>query len=386
MQRKAVLSLLAFLASFVSLSATSNRPPAFGDSLPGLTPSQRAAFADGLAEFTQVEAVEDGLGPVFNEASCAACHSVPVVGGGSARLETRFGTLTNGQFDPLAQLGGSLIQDHAIEGFLPESVPADATIVAGRRTTPLFGLGLVDAVPDGDFFLIAAEEAQRNDGTAGRVHIVPDLVHGGTAVGKFGWKAQVPNLKQFAADAYLNEMGITNPLFPAENCPSGDCQYLMDHNPAPGLNDDGQGVVQFTDFMTMLDAPPRALGRGRAEAGEKVFNDIGCSSCHLPTLKSGRSDIPALRNRPFHPYSDFLLHDMGSLGDGIVQGDAKGSEIRTAPLWGLRMITTFLHDGRASTLEQAILANEGQGRAARQRFSALDAKKRADLLEFLKSL
>jgi len=100
----------------------------------------------------------------------------------------------------------------------------------------------------------------------------------------------------------------------------------MDHNPAPGLNDDGQGVVQFTDFMTMLDAPPRALGRGRAEAGEKVFNDIGCSSCHLPTLKSGRSDIPALRNRPFHPYSDFLLHDMGSLGDGIVQGDAKAAK------------------------------------------------------------
>jgi len=386
MQRKAVLSLLAFVASFASISATSNRPPAFGDSLPGLTPSQRAAFADGLADFTEVEEVEGGLGPVFNEASCAACHSVPAVGAGSARLEIRFGTLTNDQFDPLGQFGGSLIQDHAIDGFLAESVPAEATIVARRRSTPLFGLGLVDAVPDGDFFLIAAQEAQRNDGTAGRVHMVPDLVHGGTAVGKFGWKAQVPSLKQFAGDAYLNEMGISNPLFQAENCPSGDCQYLEDHNPAPGLNYDGEGAGKLADFMTMRDAPPRAPVRGRADAGEKVFSEIGCSSCHLPTLKSGRSDISALRNRPFHPYSDFLLHDMGSLGDGIVQGDAKGGEIRTAPLWGLRMITTFLHDGRASTLEQAILAHEGQGRAARQRFSALDAKKRADLLEFLKSL
>jgi CxxC motif-containing protein (DUF1111 family) len=386
MQHKAALSLLAFVASFVSISATSNRPPAFGDSLPGLTPSQRVAFADGLADFTDVEEVETGLGPVFNEASCAACHSVPAVGGGSARLETRFGTLTNGQFDPLGQFGGSLIQDQAIEGFQAESVPAEATIVARRRATPLFGLGLVDAVPDGDLFLIAAQEAQRNDGTAGRVHIVTDLVHGGTAVGKFGWKAQVPSLKQFAGDAYLNEMGITNPLFQAENCPNGDCQYLKDHNPAPGLNDDGDGVRKLADFMTMLDAPPRALGRGRAEAGEKVFNEIGCVSCHIATLKTGRSDIPALRYRPFHPYSDFLLHDMGSLGDGIVQGGAKGREIRTAPLWGLRMITTFLHDGRASTVEQAILAHEGQGRAARQRFSALDAKKRADLLEFLKSL
>src|SRR3989442_13218567 len=113
MQRKAVLSLFAFLASFVPVSPTSDRPPAFGDSLPGLTPSQRAAFADGLAEFAQVEGVEDGLGPVFNEASCAACHSVPAVGGGSARLETRFGTLTNGQFDPLAQFGGYPIHVHA---------------------------------------------------------------------------------------------------------------------------------------------------------------------------------------------------------------------------------------------------------------------------------
>ena len=297
MQRKAVLSLLAFVASFASISATSNRPPAFGDSLPGLTPSQRAAFADGLADFTEVEEVEGGLGPVFNEASCAACHSVPAVGGGSARLEIRFGTLTNDQFDPLGQFGGSLIQDHAIDGFLAESVPAEATIVARRRSTPLFGLGLVDAVPDGDFFLIAAQEAQHNDGTAGRVHMVPDLVHGGTAVGKFGWKAQVPSLKQFAGDAYLNEMGISNPLFQAENCPSGDCQYLEDHNPAPGLNDDGEGAGKLADFMTMLDAPPRAPVRGRADAGEKVFSDIGCSSCHLPTLKSGRSDIPALRGK-----------------------------------------------------------------------------------------
>src|SRR5207253_10876569 len=158
MQRKAVLSLLAFVASFASISATSTRPPAFGDSLPGLTPSQRAAFADGLADFSDVEDVETGLGPVFNEASCAACHSVPAVGGGSARLETRFGTLTNGQFDPLGQFGGWLIQDHAIEGFLAESVPAEATIVARRRLTPLFGLGLGDAVPDGDVVRIAPLE------------------------------------------------------------------------------------------------------------------------------------------------------------------------------------------------------------------------------------
>jgi CxxC motif-containing protein (DUF1111 family) len=217
------------------------------------------------------------------------------------------------------------------------------------------------------------------------VSIVTDLVHGGTSIGKFGWKAQVPNLTQFAGDAYLNEMGITNPLFPNENCPGGDCDELA-FNPEPALNDDGHGVAAFAHFMTMLAAPPRAPKHGTFTAGEKVFDAIGCSSCHVPDMKTGSSEIAALRNRPFHPYSDFLLHDMGSLGDGIAQGAASGSEMRTAPLWGLRMVTRFLHDGRASSLEDAILAHDGQGQPARDRFNALDADDRSKLLEFLGSL
>jgi CxxC motif-containing protein (DUF1111 family) len=388
MSRRTAISLsIAVVALlFAAGSASADNPPNFGEPLRGLTAAQLTAFTAGLAEFNAVEAVDEGLGPVFNEASCATCHSVGAVGGGSTRVETRFGRITNGKFDSMPQFGGSLIQDHAIQGFLAEKVPIEATIRTGRRTTPLFGLGLVDAVPDNYFQLLATLEAAAGGGTAGKVHMVNDPVHGGKSVGKFGWKAQVPNLNTFAGDAYLNEMGITNPLFPDESCPQGDCS-LLSANPVPGINDTGSGVLAFTDFMTLLAPPPRGPVNLDAVAGEVIALRIGCFSCHTPVLVTGNtSPVAALRNKVIQPFSDFLLHDMGTLGDGIVQGDATGREIRTAPLWGLRMITTFLHDGRATSIEGAILAHEGQGRAARDRFAALNARDKAQLLAFLKSL
>jgi len=383
---------IATFASLVAASATSDAPPKFGDPLPGLNASQSSAFAAGKTEFNSAEDVNDGLGPVFNGRSCAECHSAPAVGGGSERLVTRFGTTTNGQFDPLAQYGGSLIQDHAItradgsvHNFSPETVPAAATIVAHRRTPPLFGLGYVDAIPDQALFDLAAQEAQRGDGTAGRVNVVTNVATGLQSAGKFGWKSQVPSLFVFSGDAYLNEMGITNPLFPNENCPNGDCSQLK-WNPRPDMNDLGDGVRAFADFMTMLAAPSRGVITSDVTAGEQVFENAGCASCHVATMHTGSSDIAALDNKPFHPYSDFLLHDMGSLGDGIAQGDARGREIRTAPLWGLRAITRYLHDGRASTLTDAILAHDGQGHGARDRFAALDDASKSKLLAFLNSL
>jgi len=390
--RVSVLAL-SLVGSLVTVTAVSDRPPGFGDPLPGLTHTQKLDFDEGLDEFSEIETVEEGLGPVFNEASCATCHVGPgtAIGGSNDRLETRFGKITDGHFDGMSSAGGSLIQDHSI-GFVagheykPETVPAEATIVALRRTTPLFGLGLVDAVPDVDFIALAASEALRDVGTAGRVSMVSDPVHGGTAVGKFGWKAQVPSLMVFSADAYLNEMGITSPLFPNENCPSGNCDDLY-WNPVPTINDDGHAVIAFNNFLTMLDAPPRGKISGEVVSGEKIFGSIGCDSCHVPDMKTGSSDIPALRHRPFHPYSDFLLHDMGPLlGDGIAQGSAGALEMRTAPLWGLRVVTKFLHDGRAATIEDAILKHEGQGSAARDRFEGLSADAKSELLAFLNSL
>ena len=371
--------------------ATAEAGSSAGGPLRGLTPDELARFSAGRDAFVVEEGVGDGLGPVFNGTSCAACHSVPAIGGGSTLVETRFGTTTDGVFDPLANLGGSLIQTDGIGPqdnctFVGEKVPPDATIVAGRRTTSLLGLGLVDAVPDATFLRLASREARLHPTTAGRAHVVRDVSTGALAVGKFGWKSQVPNLFVFSGDAYLNEMGITTPLFPDESCPQGDCTLLA-CDPVPGLDDeDLDDVEHFRDFMTLLAPAPRPWPTLDSLIGSFLFAQAGCAYCHVRTLVTGPSDVAALRFRLIQPFSDFLLHDMGMLGDGIVQGDAKGTEMRTAPLWGLRFLTTFLHDGRAHTIDEAILAHDGQGRAARDRFAALSSISKARLLAYLRTL
>jgi CxxC motif-containing protein (DUF1111 family) len=206
-------------------------------------------------------------------------------------------------------------------------------------------------------------------------------------VGKFGWKAQVATLRRFAGDALVNELGITNPEFPHERCPQGDCAALA-FNPAPGLNDDGTAVVALANFMTMLAVPPRGTLPSQVAVGEAIFMGIGCATCHLPAIETGPSAIASLDRAIFHPYSDFLLHDMGGLGDGIAQGDATEREMRTAPLWGLgsKAYGLFLHDGSAPTLPEAILRHDGQGRASRDRFAGLEPARLTTLLAFLKSL
>lgn len=365
-----------------------------GEPLFGLSGDELARFEAGRDEFEQVETVEEGLGPVFNEAACSTCHINPL-GGTNGRVETRFGRLgPGGAFDPMASVGGSLIQDRGIgpvdddpaHVYVAELVPAEATIRTGRITTPLFGLGLVDAVPDDYFVKIAAFQAAVTPQTAGTPNMVLEISSGALRVGRFGWKAQVPTLFQFSGDAYLNEMGITNPEFPAENCPQGDCATLS-YNPAPDLNDDGEDVEAFHAFMTLLAPPARgAISPRNAAIGSLVFVRIGCASCHTPVLITGPSPVEALSRRIFRPFSDFLLHDMGSLGDGVAQGGARGSQMRTAPLWGIRTRTALLHDGRATTIPAAIAAHDGQGRFARNRFLALSVGERAALLAFVKSL
>jgi len=388
-----ILSGFALILTGATI-AGSDTPPGFGDPLPGLSKAQLDAFQEGSLDFQEVETVEDGLGPVFNDVSCVACHRGPgdKVGGSNGTLETRFGRLKpDGSFDPMVEFGGSLLQVQAIAGFTAEGdppgvrPPKEATIVAHRRTTPLFGLGLVDSVPDSTFEAIARLQARFTPETAGRPNRVMNLTTNQIVIGKFGWKAQVPTLFQFAGDAYLNEMGITNPQFPNENCPQGNCAALVE-NPAPGLNDNGDGVNNFTNFMTLLGPPPRGPITRDVVAGGVIFAALGCANCHVPALQTGRHDVRALSNQTFFPFSDFLLHDMGSLGDGIEQSEATGREMRTAPLWGLRANPSFLHDGSAPTIKEAILAHEGQGAAARDRFKKLSSDAMAKLLEFLNSL
>jgi CxxC motif-containing protein (DUF1111 family) len=356
----------------------------------GLTPAQQLAFAEGSRAFAKTYEIADGLGPVFNESSCAACHPH---GGGSIRTVTRFGRADGDVFDPLETSGGSLAQARSIgaietaagtHDFAGDRVPRTATIVTLRRAHTLQGLGFVDAVPDDEWEAIAREEAQADPSTAGRVNVVFDREQRRT-VGKFGWKAQSATLAEFSGDALRNEIGITNPLFRDEVCPQGDCASLA-FNPVPALNDDGRDVEALATFITMLAPPPRGSITGAAIAGERVFERIGCAACHRPTLRTGPSPIAALDRVEFHPYSDFLLHDMGTLGDRIVQGAATGREMRTQPLWGLRPANRLLHDSSAQSIEDAIRRHDGQGRGARDRFNALDRGAVVQLLAFLKSL
>lgn len=366
-------------------------PPALGRPLPGLGTEELARFETGREAFLAEEGPDEGLGPVFTENSCAKCHGGRAATGGSGtRLVTRFGRMRNGQFDPMIEFGGPLIQDRGIGRFngvrfVGEVVPREATIVARRRTTALFGLGLVDAVPDAVFIALAQTEQVTSPATAGRPNLVHDPATGRTRVGKFGWKAQHATLFAFAGDAYTNEMGITTPLFPNENCPQGNCALLAANPVSDNPNEpDNQDLVEFTDFMTFLAPAPRTGSGGNA--GQALFTQVGCAQCHTPTLQTGVNAVPALDRVVFAPYSDFLLHDMGPLGDGIVQEQAGPREMRTAPLWGLRLQETLLHDGRARTVDAAIRAHDGQARGSRNRYAALRPQQRDQLLAFLNSL
>lgn len=401
-----------------TVEAQAMRPPApaIGDPLPGLTAEQQERFRRGKEAFTFELADEHGVGPVFNGRSCVSCHSGPAAGGGASIFGVRFGRRSAEGFDDLRTLGGPTIQAFGIGKvgdveFVGETVPPQANVLARRRATPTFGYGLVDAVPDESFIHLAAQQRATHPATAGRVNIVVNLRTGLPAVGKFGWKAGVANLFDFAADAYKDELGVTSagftdPEFPGvvlpfdrsadgrsvteENAPQGNTALLAS-NPvsSPNLPDD-ENVRKFADFMTLLAPPPRGPIGSAAVRGEIVFDRIGCTDCHTPTLRTGPSDVPALDQVDFKPYSDFLLHDMASLGDKIESpgpnGPAIGSEMRTSPLWGLRFQESYLHDGRARTLEAAILWHDGQGRFARSNYLRLPSSSKRELEAFLKSL
>jgi CxxC motif-containing protein (DUF1111 family) len=372
----------------------------FSKPIAGLSDAEIARFEAGKTAFATAEQIDEGLGPVFNDRSCAACHTQSGLGGGSERVETRWGRTVRGRFDPLASEGGSLQQDQGIgvinnaDGsvcgtFISEKQPADSNTLALRRTTPLFGLGLVDATPDSTFMELAARQRSDSPLLAGHVNQVANPDQGGAlTVGKFGWKGQVPALHVFSGDAYLNEMGITSPQFPSENCPQGDCALLARCNPVPALNDaDGADVVHFAEFMQFLSPPPRGPITPTVSAGEFVFHAVGCAFCHVATLTSGTGASPALSNKTYHPYSDFLLHNMGANGDGIGgQGQAGLREMRTAPLWGVRGISRLMHGATATTFGEAIQQHGGQGSVARATFNQLSPGQQALLFAFLNSL
>ncbi len=351
-------------------------PPDTYDDLP---PVARESFAAGLAQFGAREDPATGLGPTFNDESCAACHARPTVGGSSDRVVTRFGRMRPEGFDAMTELGGPVVQARGVASdgctVSGEIVPREATIVAHRETPPLFGLGLVETIPDRRIRRLGDPDDRDGDGVRGH----PNVVRG--RIGRFGWKAQIVTLRQFAAAAYLNELGVTSPDFPDELPPQGGrvtCDAARDPE------DDGTRIDAVTRFMLLL-APLEPARPAALRAGRRIFRRAGCEVCHTTRLRAGRTHpARAVRGRRVPLFSDLLLHDMGpELADGIAQGFASGSEFRTTPLWGVQESAPYLHDGRAATLEDAIARHGGEASGARDRFLALPSAARAALITFL---
>jgi CxxC motif-containing protein (DUF1111 family) len=338
-----------------------------------LTAAQRGAQLF-RAQFT----VAEGLGPLFNRRSCAGCHGFPSAGGvgrDGLATELRVGRITPSGFDPMLGVGGPFAREHSISELgvrcsLSPGIPAGANLSSVRNSPPLFGDGLIDAIPDR--VILSRAAAERRLGVPGTPNLIrgPD---GSLRVGRFGWKGDIPTLQLFVAGALRNELGVTNPLAATDSLPRGapHCPGESTHPEATA-----QVVAELTAFVSQLPAPESSTS---PVAGQKVFDRLGCDVCHVPTLGTGQLRV--------NLYSDLLLHDMGpALDDHVVQGRASGSDWRTAPLWGLATRTRYLHDGRATTLTAAIEAHGGEAAPARKRFTELSATQRASLLAFLKSL
>jgi CxxC motif-containing protein (DUF1111 family) len=364
-----------------------------GDPLPGLTPTEFSEFRLGLDDFLEVETAEEGLGPAFNGTSCAVCHNVPAVGGGGVLLETRAGYRdADGSFRGLNEAGDTLVHlfstpSHACQAVMPD----DVTVVARRAPIPLFGAGLVEAIPD-DTLLGLEDPFDRNrDGVSGRAAAIVDAGTGDRRVGRFGWKAQHATLLAFGADAYLNEMGISNDLFLRESASGVSDEQMKRCDPTPDPEDQRErstgrrGIDNFESFMRFLAPVARSHSDETTRDGERIFLSLGCPSCHVPTLTTGPSSNPLFDRRPVPLFSDLLLHDVGT-GDGIRQAAADPVEIRTPALWGLRLRRPLLHDGSAATIADAIERHRNEADLARRGYARLSTEDRERLLAFLRSL
>ena len=369
------------------------RTPVPGDPLPGVTPIEFEEFRIGLDDFLEVETADEGLGPAFNGTSCAVCHSVPAVGGTSAISEIRAGRRgPRGEFMPLDESGESLFHLFSVPSHACQPIiPPEATIIVRRMPIAVFGAGLVEAIADETLLALEDPVDRNRDGVSGRAAIVIDRATGERRVGRFGWKAQHATLLAFSADAYRNEMGITNDLFREEAAYgiSRDRMRLCDPIPDPedirNPRTGRRGIDNFAGFMKFLAPLSRAAQDEVTRTGEQVFGAIGCATCHAPVLTTGPSSNPLFDRRAVALFSDLLLHDVGT-GDGIQQAAAAPEEMRTPALWGLRLRRPLLHDGSAATIEEAVRRHGVEADLARRGFEQASESDRAALIAFLKSL
>jgi CxxC motif-containing protein (DUF1111 family) len=366
-------------------------------------------FANDQAFIEKVEDINDGIGPVFNASSCASCHANPVTGGASQITEVRVGHLNaSGAFvnptvtinDGANTIGGrSLINDRATCAQAQEHVPATENIRALRAVLNTLGDGFVEAIDDSTLMAIAqAQPGQSNGLIAGEAIQIPILeAPGQTRVGRFGWKDQHSSLLSFIGDAYLNEMGVTNRLRPTDS--TTVCKTTTDPEDTP----DALGMANidhFTQFIRGTQVPPRdtvLAASADAQAGQAMFESIGCNVCHVESITTapagtvidgGTYTVPdALGNKIIHPFGDYLLHDVGT-GDGIFQGGPTDTvnKLRTAPLWGLRTKSRYMHDLASQTLEDAIRRHAGEAGGVVSSFRGLSAQQRRQIVTFLQSL
>ena len=414
--------------------ALSEAPTGFDNKSNGLVDD--ATHAVDQAKFEEVEAVSDGLGPLYNAQSCRECHQNPTSGGSSQVTELRVGhngakgifqnpeiPINNGA-DTIK--GRSLINDRAIcpSGAFPsteiqEHVPVSEKVRTFRVSLNVLGDGFVEALSDQTLLDMAKDQCKKNHGRiCGQALYVPIVESPGkTGIGRFGWKDQQASLLSFSADAYLNEMGITNRLQPDEV--TNLCNTASEPNDktdANGLSD----IDHFARFMRASEAPARDVALSKtpeAKHGEALFDKIGCAACHIASLTTAAAGTsinggsftvpPALGGKTFHPYGDFLLHNVGT-GDGIVQAmiehygkrmyqhtwknlsisefNNSANKIRTAPLWGVRLHSRLMHDGASVNLLDAILRHRGEAAHVTEAFEKMKPAEKQALLTFLQSL
>jgi CxxC motif-containing protein (DUF1111 family) len=355
----------------------------------------QASFDSVRGTFEEHETIADGLGPVYNADSCASCHSNPVTGAISQVTELRAGHYNGNSF--VDQVGGSLINDRAIDPSLQERVLGSSEVRTFRTSLNTLGDGFVEAIADATLVSLAGSQPSSMRGLVVRVPVL-EARTGTTAVGRFGWKDQHASLTSFSADAYLNEMGITSTLQMVENTSNGNSVAAFDTVPEP--EDTDNDIDQFADFMRATKAPPRDTALAStpdAARGSQLFDAIGCNVCHVRTIITApkntqilggtRTVSQALANKIIHPLSDFLLHNVGT-GDGIVQngGPNTRNRMRTPPLWGMRMRGRLMHDGESLTRNDAILRHAGEATAVVNSYRGLSTNQRNQLVAFLNSL
>ncbi len=380
----------------------------------GLTSVQLAVFAEGDAEFNRTFAASEGAGPMFVASACGSCH----VGDGKGHPVfnlTRFGRMVDGTFDPMRALGGPQVQNRAVQQYVAEVVPNGATGVAVFTAPAVTGLGLLEAVDDTTLLRMSDPDDVDADGISGRVQLLDedDLIVevtslngvadesgptrgvpiGGKYIGRFGKKGVTVNLLHQTVTAYHQDMGLTSDLVPEDLFNRQVGTFASDDVADPEVGSSTVSAVVF--YLKTLRPPPRRnAGDPDVLAGEALFGTIGCAGCHHPVLRTGASSIGPLHQVEFHPYTDLLLHDMGTeLDDGYTEGVALTSEWRTAPLWGVGLAAAsqggrmhLLHDGRAAGFREAIELHGGEAAASRARFRALGAGEQEQLFRFLESL